>query len=823
MGIVYRAEDEKLRRPVALKVLPVAFAQDDERRRRFLREARSAAALTHANIGTVYEVGEDGWRVFISMELVEGQSLRERIAGGRMPSGEAIRIARGIARGLGRAHAKGIVHRDLKPENVVLDADGEPKILDFGLAKLREVHGTQDPSAIERLETESVATEEGRALGTPAYMSPEQARGGFVDARSDVFSLGVLLHEMLAGRRPFEGASSAEILAAILRDAPEPLARDAPDAPKGLVALVERCLAKAPRDRWRDASDLLQALEALEARPRSRPWLLGALLLATAIAGTVGVGLLSRRPVAVATGTIAPPASQPAPPRVHAMTDWPAPHTSSPEAAALYAEALQALRNASFELMKTDLQRAVELDPHFAAAHVRLAIIAYGAEEARVHIAAAAQGRVPLSDRDQRILMLAKADHLDERAIPTQGLAEARRLAEALPDDPEALFWAAATIKWHVPEEALPLIERALTLDPQFAVAAYMREEIADLHGDVDAMLAADERCLAIHPEATVCILGVAQVHSIRGQCADMERYARRAIAVEPSSGWGHTFLFWALEATDAPPDALRQLTGKVALYDPLVKKLAADQAAADLSLYVGDFDGAEAALLTRQKDEEAETVEDRHVSERMLVELYDEEGAPQKAAALAEAYLRRLPAWSHELPNPVRVSALAALGRTGKKSPAQVKALREEWRAEWTPQERSFPSSLWFSLYAAPAATPAEAREALDALPSFAPLRPLGSRPRDRGALGAVYALVGDADHAIPELRAAVTWCGASDELLVSMRWRLLLGRMLEQTSDREGACAEYGTILHRWGEARPRSVTADAARVRSKALRCK
>src|SRR5258708_3923842 len=265
MGIVYRAEDEKLRRTVALKVLPRAFAQDEERRRRFLREARSAAAITHPNIATVYDVGEADGRVFLAMELIEGDTLRERLARGAMPVGEAMRVARAIARGLARAHGKGVVHRDLKPDNVMLDQDGEPKILDFGLAKLREAatEAGSGKSALERAETASQITEEGRIVGTPQYMSPEQARGATVDARSDVFAFGVVFYEMLTGTRPFGGESSFEVLVAVTRDTPAPLRDRAPDLPAQLQAVVDRCLMKAPGERYASGKELADALEAL--------------------------------------------------------------------------------------------------------------------------------------------------------------------------------------------------------------------------------------------------------------------------------------------------------------------------------------------------------------------------------------------------------------------------------------------------------------------------------------------------------------------------------------------------------------------------------
>ena len=200
-GIVFRAQDESLRRDVALKLLPAISAEDPERRRRFLREARVAASLVHPNVAVVYEVGEADGRIYIAMELVEGESLRARLDRGALDVATARDLAGQIARGLAAAHEKGIVHRDLKPENVMITPAGLVKILDFGLAK-PEVTSSSGPAEAALAETETLVTsDEGRIMGTPEYMSPEQALGEAVDVRSDVFSFGVVLYEMLAGTR----------------------------------------------------------------------------------------------------------------------------------------------------------------------------------------------------------------------------------------------------------------------------------------------------------------------------------------------------------------------------------------------------------------------------------------------------------------------------------------------------------------------------------------------------------------------------------------------------------------------------------------------
>jgi len=262
MGIVYRAQDEKLGRPVALKVLPPGFEQDRDRRSRFIREARAAAAVAHPNIAAIHEIGEDDGRVFIAMELVEGVTLRAMLEKGPLPPANAVRIGLQIARALAKAHAAGVVHRDLKPDNVMVGEDLHAKVLDFGLAKVTGpgASAVETPSAIERGET---ATREGVLLGTPQYMSPEQAKGRPIDARSDVFSLGILLYEMVAGKRPFDGVSVAEVIIAIDRDPPPPLTSVVGTLPAGLGRVIDRCLEKDAGRRYADGKGVADDLAAI--------------------------------------------------------------------------------------------------------------------------------------------------------------------------------------------------------------------------------------------------------------------------------------------------------------------------------------------------------------------------------------------------------------------------------------------------------------------------------------------------------------------------------------------------------------------------------
>lgn len=246
MGVVYRAQDLRLDRPVALKFLPPELTRDEDARRRFLREARAAAQLDHPNICTVYEVGEsDDGRLFIAMACYEGETLRDRITKGPVPWREAADLVGQAAAGLAEAHGRGIVHRDIKPANLFLTARGQVKVLDFGLAKLTGG---------------SALTHTGTTVGTVAYMSPEQAGGGAADERSDVWSLGVVLFELLTGRTPFRGEHMQAMIRSILNDEPESLTALMQDVPPALPALVARCLAKNPAERFPSAQALADSL-----------------------------------------------------------------------------------------------------------------------------------------------------------------------------------------------------------------------------------------------------------------------------------------------------------------------------------------------------------------------------------------------------------------------------------------------------------------------------------------------------------------------------------------------------------------------------------
>ncbi|HLK17644.1 MAG TPA: serine/threonine-protein kinase, partial [Bryobacteraceae bacterium] len=258
MGDVYKAQDTRLNRFVAIKVLPAKMSSDPERRRRFVQEAQAASALNHPNIITIYDIVSEGDAQFMVMEFVSGATLHDAITAAGLPVPQVLQYGAQMADALAAAHAAGIVHRDLKPSNVMITKSGLVKILDFGLAKLTDLNPSGENTELGPL------TQEGAILGTVSYMSPEQAEGKPVDARSDIFSFGSVLYEMVSGRRAFDGGSSISTLSSVLRDDVKPFADVAPETPPLLEAIISRCLAKDPNSRWQSMKEIEKALTSLK-------------------------------------------------------------------------------------------------------------------------------------------------------------------------------------------------------------------------------------------------------------------------------------------------------------------------------------------------------------------------------------------------------------------------------------------------------------------------------------------------------------------------------------------------------------------------------
>ena len=307
MGEVYRARDSRLRREVAIKILPEYFSSNPDRLRRFEQEAHATAALNHPNILAIYDFGSVNSTTYLVTELLQGETLREALRHGSLPIRKAVDLGAQIARGLAAAHDKGIVHRDLKPENLFVMRDGRAKILDFGLAKF-----TPDAAAAGQMSTVTAKSAPHSVMGTVGYMAPEQVRGREADPRSDIFALGAVLYEMLTGHRGFAKESSAETLAAILREDPRPITQLVPDVPPSLQRVVQRCLEKNPEQRFQSASDLAFALESLsdsaitsgtgtlnpEREGRRLPFVIAAALV---LCAAIAITYFATRPPAIPT------------------------------------------------------------------------------------------------------------------------------------------------------------------------------------------------------------------------------------------------------------------------------------------------------------------------------------------------------------------------------------------------------------------------------------------------------------------------------------------------------------------------------------------
>jgi serine/threonine protein kinase/lipopolysaccharide biosynthesis regulator YciM len=395
MGQVYLAEDTRLGRRVALKLLPAAFTQDQERVRRFKQEARAASSLNHPNILTIHEIGEaslaEGGAHYIVSEYVEGQTLRAMLRDGRLDIGKAAAIAGQVASALSVAHEAGIVHRDIKPENLMARPDGLVKVLDFGLAKLTEerqgdmeTRGQGGSSLSRTSTTPPTLTISGMVMGTVSYMSPEQARGQKVDRRTDIFSLGVVLYEMIAGRRPFEGDTMSDALAALLTAEPAPLGKYRAEATTELERIVGKCLAKDCEARYQSAAELIAELKTLppdnqtekpttrevmvtKHRLEPRRWTLIAAPTLLLVVGLIWF-LSWRRAQPAPSHQIDPaPQEQMRPASAHSIT----PAANDEYLRGRFYANRQ--KKADNETAINALERAVVLDPNFAAAHAELA------------------------------------------------------------------------------------------------------------------------------------------------------------------------------------------------------------------------------------------------------------------------------------------------------------------------------------------------------------------------------------------------------------------------------------------------------------------
>jgi serine/threonine-protein kinase len=848
MGVVYRAEDEVLRREVALKVLPPSFAADEERRRRFLREARSAAAVNHPNIATIYEVGEGEGRIYIAMELVGGRSLGRILAVSRPSIEESVELGRQILRGLGKAHEAGLVHRDLKPDNVMVTVEGTVKLLDFGLAKARE------PAPSSLGDAETAMTEDGRLVGTPLYMSPEQARGRPLDARSDLFSFGVLLYELLTGKRPFAGATSTDLLTAILRDRPVPPSALVPEVPADLSALVERCLAKDPAERYpdcqsvsadldrvipqsRDRSSLAASAErptqpspsspsAPAPRPRRRAFAaIAAILVALAVAAPLSISRFSRDTTTQAT-PVAPPA--PPAPRAVAITDLPLPASRVPEALAAYASALQALRDANWKRAEESLRRTITLDPSIGSAHLRLAqsLADSGSSfiaEAHAAYSHAVENRASMSERDQ-VFLRALEPRLG-RDPPELGVAR-ERLREATNRYPlDAELWLTLAMLEGATDVGYADARRATELDPSYADAwQIVGAKLSDLDRRDEAIAALD-RCIEVSPTSSDCRQERANKYGTIGRCAEMDEELRQALSNNPKA-FPDTYYkrTLALLSLGRPPEVILEVLSQKWSQIPGEKRRATElDDRAVLALNLGDFAQAEEQLKLLGEAVRTDATASGHGQYATLLSmLYMETGRPKQAAAVADDYLKRADAWAGAAASGTTMRLLRVMLHSGALSKPAFSTRRAAWIKQFEKIDPGEKGMAWLMAYAFDIETREEAEEALAALDALpAEMRPSPSRNRWEGSveIGHMYVLVGRPDDALPYLQRRAASCMAGVERVMVSD---VLGQALEQKGDVAGACAAYGVVIERFGKVKPRSRRAERARERSLALHC-
>jgi serine/threonine protein kinase len=837
MGVVYRATDEKLRRAVALKVLPDASG-NEEKRQRFLREARSAASITHPNVAVIHAVDEADGRIYIAMELVEGENLRTRLERGRLDLAMAKDLAGQIARGLAAAHEKGIVHRDLKPENIMITPAGVVKLLDFGLAKV----GVDKPAsgktqaALAKTET-MVTSDEGRIMGTPEYMSPEQALGEPLDVRSDVFSLGIVLYEMLSGTRPFGGTTTGAILVAIARDVAPALRDRAPDVGEATAAVVMRCLAKAPCERFASAGDVLTALSGqtfpkattasrTEVQPvtqsgtvhrRPRTALVAVTGLALVVVLGVGGWLWAPGRTAL-TMTLGGSASASA--SASAGDADSLSRSSNPEAQRFFEEALRSYHDGTGQA-ESLLARAVQNDSSFGGAYLRLCVVAdQGTPEASIRA----------NDYFRRVVALESTLSPRERALfavvdATRGTkpdvasiaAQLDAYLARYPDDGMAWMLRAG---WTDSAERLDVFDRALAADGTLVDA---------LVGKVSALVRAtrdDEavqliaRCLDLSPRAVHCLEWRAAHLSNGGKCAQAEEDVRRWLDLQPNSRHAHELLAALLAGKGSPIEAVREALGETesAVRGGQFLDMVSIVHEGAMPMLAGDFTevvrvARDEALRVRTSPEES----DHFLPASTQVLAYSETGDIAGAGRVAADYLARHAAWKdHDLAHEAFMVAAAARG--GRIAPRTADSRVAAAFQALVAQHVTEPDA-WLTVYAWGTETPREANVAVAVLDRLqAPL----SNDYQSASSRTLF-LAGRGDQARPILAGLFRSCDF--ELANTQNWaraHLYLGELDEQSGDRISACAHYAKVLARWGHPKPRSVTADEARAHATKLAC-
>lgn len=822
MGVVYAAYDPVLDREVAIKLLRASddtgpAERSDEAR--IVREARALARVTHPNVLSVYDAGVMDGQVFLAMERVHGVTLRAWALKERPSWERALRALIAAGRGLAAAHDAGLVHRDFKPDNVLIGNDDRVLVADFGLTRFHaDAHAVVATPASSAADDDAI-TRAGAIPGTRAYMAPELFAGAAADARSDVYAYAVTAHEILFGARPGVGGATP------------PRTRD---APRSVRAAILCALDPSPAARPRSMHALVEQLEAaLVAQRGSRLRATSGRLASVAFAVTV-LGLVAGIWRHAATPEAAAP---PARAKV-TMTEFADDVGGAPAALAAYRAGLESLRGASNLSAIASLDRALVLDPSIGAAHVRLIYFASAspdAEEVRAHYKAAFDRRSTLSDRD-RGLLLALEPLTREPPDTAERVRRMDALALRFAEDAELQWYRGeALLDFGDKTRAIAAFDRALVLDPEFALAYWGKAAAERFATGAEAAIAELDRCVAVSPGAASCLRVRGAILAQSGRCGEFLRDARRVVEVEPGGEGAYAMLARALAGSGAPYAAVEQaLQQRWALVSERERPVVRGRDLIRLAILRGDFTSADQLADDLDRTIAGVSAERPHGEVVALrLDVYAETGDVARAAQVADAFLAKRRAWSSPLgddPEDLVRTPIARAWRAavqgGTLKPADAARARAAWLAEWrerlTPRDRRY---LWFVTHALTAESAADAEDALRALPDFLATPP-DAATFDSGALdiarGTVEALVGHTDRALVLLRRGVAACIALEDPALQTRAWLTLARALESARDRDGACRAYAEVLARWGDARPGSRSADAARARSGTLGC-
>jgi len=867
MGVVVRARDLRLARDVALKLLPAKTVGDAKARERLLREARAMAAFTHPNVAHVYDAGAtDDGTTFVAMELIDGETVRKKLST-TWPLSDRVRALADAARALGSAHRKGLVHRDVKPDNLMVRSDGRVVLLDFGIVRLA-------PTTIAATEANAL-TEQDTIIGTLAYMSPEQSMGGELDGRSDQFSFGVTAFEVLTGEYPWSGASQAALLAALLTK-PAPSASERGRVPVAVDAVLARAMEKQPSARYPSMDDLADALESAcvgaiaslpavpevvrvastsdafakteratpsvtrpaEERPRSRwPARLAAVLGVPLVGIGIWMGVHARRTVA--------PATAPSEASVAASTsatglsptdlDELAAGTNHAEARTAFLIGLRAWHDGDGLRATREWERARTLDAAYGAPHLWLA--AYAAQSdlilARKAFEQAWSNRSSLRGVNTT-LVEAFAPWIQKE--PRDKPATIAKLEAAIKQTPRSIVLWAWLAQLHFDTDwpsavANDAIEKALALDPGLAQLLHMKGQGQAYFGRFDEAVTTLRQCEAIAPSASDCLADLMWIHLHRGDTEALVSLARRWQAVDAKSEWPYVLLGATArdrgESVEAMHELLAQAEARVSEID---RPLNALFYRAVESVARGDFVKANAVVADSAAVVGPTPDRSNHVVWKQFeIELARETGDLAKAGRIADDTLRRLESWLPDeraedfaIAKDLEPYFLDVMVETGKMSKDERAKRRDAWMTAW--RKRALPfyhGYLWLNAYAGLVRDEEGAREALATKPASG-IPPFSPNTGPDEGLGQMFLLTGHPKEALPYLRRTFHSAYGVFYKWMNLRTAIPLGRALEETGDKEGACAAYRLVLERWGDAKPRSTTAEKAKRASLSLGC-